>query len=136
MKIFWDTNILIDLLSDARQNHINAIKLFDYHFTNVVPIYLTSLTLANANYILAAHHEVFDFNHRFLQMQSTSDICIMNNNQAIKALKSDWSDFEDALQYQSALAAGCDIIITRDKKGFKKSVIRTLTPEEFLDEYK
>lgn len=134
MRIFWDTNILIDLLTDARINHPIALKLLTYHIEHKIAIHLTHITLANVDYILAAHHDVYDFTKRFNNMRSFSKICIMDNKQADLALNSDWKDFEDALQYQSALAARCDYIITRDLKGFKKSKITVLTPEQFLEE--
>ena len=37
------------------------------------------------------------------------------------ALSSDFSDFEDAIQYYTALDNKLEIIITRNKKDFKKS---------------
>ena len=53
-----------------------------------------------------------------------------------KGLNSDFSDFEDSLQYFSALRTECDIIITRNGKDFKKSQIPVMTPDEFLNSIK
>ena len=45
-------------------------------------------------------------------------------------------DFEDMLQYKAAEAAGCDAIVTRDKKRhFPQEGIPVLSPEAFLNEY-
>ena len=44
----------------------------------------------------------------------------------------DFLDFEDGLQYFSALKANCKHIITRDLKDFKTAEISSLTPTEFL----
>lgn len=45
-------------------------------------------------------------------------------------------DFEDMLQYEAAVAAKCDVIVTRDKKRhFPSSGLPILSPEAFLDEY-
>lgn len=41
-------------------------------------------------------------------------------------------DFEDEVQYRSALAARADIIVTRDKTGFGNAEIPVMTPAEFL----
>jgi predicted nucleic acid-binding protein len=41
-------------------------------------------------------------------------------------------DFEDALQYYSALNAKCKCIITEDKNHFYFSAIEVLSAEEFL----
>lgn len=51
------------------------------------------------------------------------------------ALAARWNDGEDCIQYQSALSAGCDYILTRNKKDFALSTIPAMTPEEFLDNY-
>lgn len=48
------------------------------------------------------------------------------------AIRSDWEDFEDSVQYFVALNNSVDIIITRNKKDFSKSVLPVYTPEEFL----
>jgi predicted nucleic acid-binding protein len=38
-------------------------------------------------------------------------------------------DFEDAVTASAARAAGCDLIVTRDPKGFRDAPIRCLMPE-------
>ena len=47
-----------------------------------------------------------------------------------------FSDYEDSLQYFSALRHECDVIITRNVKDFTESVIPVLTPDEFLNSLK
>ena len=42
-------------------------------------------------------------------------------------------DFEDAVQYFSALQAGADLIITRDPKGFKDFDLPAMSPSQFID---
>ena len=41
-------------------------------------------------------------------------------------------DFEDEVQYRAALAAGADIIVTRDKPGFVNAAIPVMSPTELL----
>lgn len=50
-----------------------------------------------------------------------------------QALEIRWHDFEDAIHYAAAQAAGCDAIITRNKRDFKQSDLPVLSPVEFLD---
>ena len=62
-------------------------------------------------------------------------ICDVSNVDEIvidKSLISNFNDFEDAVQYFSALHHKSDIILTRNKKDFKNSEIPTMTPSEFL----
>ena len=49
-----------------------------------------------------------------------------------KGLSSNFSDFEDALQYHCAIKADCNILITRNGKDFKESEIPVMTPTEYL----
>ena len=65
-----------------------------------------------------------------------SEICELDALIIEKGLNSDFPDFEDSLQYYSALRTECDIIITRNSKDFKKSQIPVMTPDEFLNSIK
>ena len=51
-----------------------------------------------------------------------------------QAIDSQWKDFEDAMQYYTALAHHADAIITRNKKDFKQADIPVYTPKEFINE--
>jgi predicted nucleic acid-binding protein len=49
------------------------------------------------------------------------------------ALAADFTDFEDGLQYFTAINYGADAIVTRNKKDFKNSFIPVMTAGEFLE---
>ena len=61
---------------------------------------------------------------------------MLNEQTVEKGLNSDIKDFEDALQYFSATESECEIIITRNGKDFKKSLIPVMTANEFLSSLK
>jgi hypothetical protein len=46
-----------------------------------------------------------------------------------EALELSMPDFEDAVTAAAARIAGCELIVTRDPKGFRGSAVRSLTPE-------
>ena len=50
-----------------------------------------------------------------------------------------FSDLEDSYQHQTALTAGCNILLTLNIRDFKQiadnSTISILTPAEFIDKY-
>ncbi|WP_024790288.1 PIN domain-containing protein [Lebetimonas sp. JH292] len=64
------------------------------------------------------------------------EISEVNKNTILGALKSDFNDFEDSIIYSSAYLNGIDYIVTRDKKGFKKSKVKVLTPLEAVPKIK
>jgi predicted nucleic acid-binding protein len=48
------------------------------------------------------------------------------------ALASDFHDFEDAIQYNTAIENGITTLLTRNLKDFKKAEIAILTAQQFL----
>ena len=63
------------------------------------------------------------------------EILTMDEKQFQEALSIASADFEDVLQYICAKTFECDLIITRNKKDFKFSTIKVLSPEEFLSSF-
>ena len=61
-------------------------------------------------------------------------ISSMTQDSFDKAVALKASDFEDALQYYSALQEKCELIVTRNKKDFLFSKIMVCTPDEFFRE--
>ena len=57
----------------------------------------------------------------------------MDRHQLRNAIDHPCKDFEDMLQYQCAVAGGCDVIITNNKKDFAEySKLQLYTADEFL----
>ncbi len=49
------------------------------------------------------------------------------------SIRSEFDDFEDAMQYFSAMRESVDYIVTRNKKDFKSAQIPVFEPQEFID---
>ena len=56
----------------------------------------------------------------------------VNDGIVDEALQSSFTDFEDAIQYYSAVNSGIDTIITRNVKDYRNAEATVMTPEEFL----
>ena len=50
-----------------------------------------------------------------------------------ESIHSDFDDFEDAMQYFSAMRESIDFIVTRNKKDYKAAQIPVFEPQEFID---
>lgn len=131
-KIFIDTNIIIDLLI-KRDGYIASAKILALAKDNDVTLYSSVLTMANIAYIL---RKSFVGDGLYQQMMKLSNIlCVsdLTKKQFEQAISLKARDFEDALQYYSAMDNSCDVIITRNKKDFTFSTITVFTPEEYFD---
>ena len=131
--VFLDTNVLIDFLSDRKPFSRDAAKLFDYSFKRKVTIYVAGVSYNNIYYILrqsCSHTETIKV---LAELQEWTETVDVSKDVIRKALKSDFRDFEDAIQYHCAKALSkIDCIVTRDTKDFKRSSLPAMTPKEVL----
>ena len=68
-------------------------------------------------------------------MRDLFEIAPVGPHAVDRALMLRVNDFEDALQYFSALQSGADCIVTRNVKDLAFSEIEVLTPSDFLAKY-
>jgi predicted nucleic acid-binding protein len=131
-NVFVDTNIVIDLLQKRPDFYREAQELFTLADEKKVKIYVSALTIANANYILSRHFSANDVRKILIKFKILVDVLAVDDKIIELALVSDFKDFEDAIQYYSAVENDLDLIITRNKKDFKNSILPVLTANEFL----
>ena len=134
MKHFLvDTNVVIDFLIDRKPFSTHAAMLFELAETRQVRLYLTAVSYNNIYYIVRKHSTHALTIKTMKQIESWTDTIETNASVIRESLNSDFKDFEDAIQYNSALTVKrIDAIVTRNVPDFKHSKISILTPEESL----
>lgn len=136
MKILLDTNIVLDLLLEREPFCNEAKDIFGMIELDKISGFLCATSITTIYYLISKNvdkSKADDIIDKLLQLFYIADV---NKNILIKSLKNNGKDFEDSVIYTSAEYFNIDIIITRDKKGFKQSNIRVLKPSDFLEEYK
>jgi len=132
-RLLIDTNIVIDLLSKRDKFYDEAADLFSRADKKELELTISSLTFANTNYILSKLKSAKEAREILRKFKVLVELLSLNNKITELALSDDdFPDFEDGLQYYSAIENQVDIIITRNKKDFKNSKIPVLTAKEFL----
>ena len=131
-KIFLDTNIVIDFLGERKPFYESAAKIMTLADNNRISVYTSPSTISTTYYILAKFEGSYIALEKIRKFRLLCDISIMDRVVIDKATSSDFKDFEDAMQYFSALATGCDLIITRNEKDFKSALIPVLNCESYL----
>ncbi|MFD0931742.1 type II toxin-antitoxin system VapC family toxin [Psychroflexus salinarum] len=132
-KLLIDTNIVIDLLSKRKGFDDDAAQLFSKADQDKLKLTILSLTFANTNYILSKLRSTKDAKEILRKFKVLVELLPLNDKITELALSDEsFPDFEDGLQYYSALENDVDVIITRNKKDFKSSKLPVLTSKEFL----
>lgn len=131
-KILVDTNIVIDLLSKREKFYEEAQDLFTKADHNEIKLYISSLTLANTHYLLTKELNSNEARKILIKFKILVEVLPMDDKILELALTSDFKDFEDAIQYHTALENNIDIVISRNKKDFKQSILPVFTAKEYL----
>ena len=134
-SVFLDTNILIDCLSHRQPFYQNAAYIITSCEEKGYRILISALSFATASYLLETHYKkspdvikaLFD---DFVRACSITPVDSLTVNESIA---SNFTDFEDAMQYYSALREGADLIITRNKDDYKAAQIPVYETQEYLD---
>ena len=132
-KVFLDTNIVLDLLEKRLPFYINASKIFYLAEKKQITISVSSLTFANLNYILSKKTSINEARQILRKLRMLIDVISLSEKVIDLALNDlDFKDFEDALQFYSAMESKQNVIITRNQRDFPKIDIPIMNPEEYL----
>ncbi|MEE3999708.1 PIN domain-containing protein [Tenacibaculum sp. FZY0031] len=132
-KILIDTNIVIDLLAKRENFYNEAAELFSLSDKKEIKLTISSLTFASTNYILSKQKSAKEAREILRKFKVLVEILNLDDKIIELALSDEeFFDFEDGLQYYSAIENGVEIILTRNKKDFKNSKIPVLTAKEYL----
>jgi predicted nucleic acid-binding protein len=125
--------VILDFFFDRKPYSEDTAKVLSLGETNQIEVYVTPIIISNVYYLLrktASHIQVMT---QLKLLMSIINILIINKETILQAMNSSFKDFEDALQNYSAEAAGMiDVIVTRNVKDFKESILSVQTPDNFL----
>ena len=131
-KILVDTNVVLDLLAKRTSFLIEAQELFTLADKERLQLYVSSLTFANTYYILSQKLKMNDVRKVLRKFKVLVKVLAMDDKIIDLALDSDFKDFEDAIQYYTAIENNIEMIITRNLKDFKSAKIPVLTAKNYL----
>ena len=132
MRVFIDTNVLIDYLCRREPFFLPAKSLFALCYMGKIDIVMSSLSIVNSLYIGRKYHSD-QLKQSLLGLSKIVYFADLSTPMVLETLQTDWLDYEDALQNATAVCEQCLCIVTRNKKDFVKSPLSVYTPEEMLE---
>lgn len=131
--LFLDTNIIIDVLANRQPYSESATRLFDLAEKGKINLFISALSYSNIYYIIkknCTHKEMISL---LKDLESLTETLDVTKKIIAKSLVSDFKDFEDAIQYNTAISnKKIAAIITRNVKDYKNIELAVLTPDEAL----
>lgn len=135
-RLFLDSNIIIDFLGEREPFYEAAAKIATLADRGDIEIFISALTYPTVFYLLSRYEDKAIVKEKIRKLKVISETVDLTDRILEKGLSSVFTDFEDSLQYFSALKSDCHILITRNGKDFKGSDIPVLTGEEYLQSRK
>lgn len=133
LKIFIDTDIIIDLLIDRPPFAESANEIFERADQKKLQLYTSSLCINNVHYIVRKVVGEKKARNIIAELLDLTHIIPVTETELRKVLQSSITDFEDAIQYFAALKEkGIRAIITRNTKDFKKAALPVFHSDTFL----
>ncbi len=132
-SIFLDTNVILDLIEDRKPFSLYTQYIFSRKEANEVILYTSSLNFANMHYIISKKTNKDTALKTLIKLKLLISLLPLTDKIIELSLASNFSDFEDAIQYFTAIENGINTIITRDIKDFKKAKINVLSSKQYFE---
>jgi predicted nucleic acid-binding protein len=133
MRVLIDTNIILDYVLERQPFHAEAEEIILCVAKKEFIGYLSSITPLNVYYTgkkLKGKDHTIKTVRRLLRL---FEVCVADKTVLQNAFLLNFSDYEDAVQHESAISENLDAIVTRNTKDFVNSNIKVYSPKEFLE---
>lgn len=132
MKVFVDTNILIDVLTRRAPFYRDSVQVWALAEQRKVEGLVSVLSFTNLFYIVGRLENARTARKALTLVRATFSPVLCDDQILNQAMDSAFDDFEDAVQYFTALRSEAACLVTRNPDHFHKPQIPVLTPAEFL----
>lgn len=131
-KVFVDTDIALDLLGERKPYYEAAAILFSLADKGSLKIYIASLSFSNLHYLLSRQYSAAESRRILNRFKVLVNVLSVDDKIIDLALNSSFGDFEDAIQYYTAIENSLKVLLTRNTKDYKKADIAVMTPQVYL----
>ncbi len=134
MKLFLDANILVSVLNKEYPVFTYSSRVLSLSDSSKYKLYTSPICLAIAYYFAEKKCGNAHARHKIDLLISKLNITTVSDKTVKEvSLNKKIHDFEDGLQYYSAIQSGCKFIVTEDLNDFYFSEIEVMTSREFLE---
>ena len=132
MRVFLDTNILVDLLDSSRENHMQAAIVFEAAKEDMLDVCISTQSITDCAYI-ARKKPAEVYRNAIRKILPFIEVLPLTRDQLSKAVLSQCPDFEDAVLTACAEENLCEVILTSNTDHFKPfTSLLVQTPREFV----
>lgn len=131
-QVFIDTNIILDIITQREPFAAGSAAVWNLMEHGSLDGHASVISFNNVFYIARKTLGLKEARKALRIMRDTVHAVPLDEKTLDKAIDAEFEDFEDAIQFFSAIKCGADALVTRNAKDFPKNAMPILDPEEFL----
>lgn len=130
MKVLFDTNVVLDVLLNRQPFATVAADLFSLVENNKIDGYLCATTMTTLDYLITKSLNRGQAKVAIQKLLTLFNICEVNTTVLELAIHSNFTDFEDAVQYFSGTCCDINALVTRNVKDYRHADLPVYLPDE------
>lgn len=134
MKVLLDTNVILDFALERHPWFADSEQIIYFAEQKQILGYVSASTISDIYYIIRKSKSKELALEFLLNLSVFCKIAAVDSSVISMALTANFKDFEDAIQYSTAMINSLDIIVTRNPQDFPVSIPRILTPSQLIEE--
>jgi predicted nucleic acid-binding protein len=134
VKVLIDTNVIVDVALEREPFYAESDRILTFVEEGQIQGYVSASTFSDLYYIIR-RDKGRDWTLDFLRQLATfCQVATVDNSVISIALTCNFKDFEDAIQYSTAVINLIDAIVTRNPRDFPVNIPRIVTPNQLIQE--
>ncbi|MGL5834959.1 MAG: type II toxin-antitoxin system VapC family toxin [Waterburya sp.] len=134
MKVLLDTNVILDFALERHPWFADSEQIIYFAEQKQILGYVSASTISDIYYIIRKSKSKELALEFLLNLSVFCQIAVVDSSVISMALNANFKDFEDAIQYSTAMINSLDIIVTRNPQDFPVGIPRILTPNQLIEE--
>ena len=131
-RMLLDINVVLDVLSAREPFAREASSVLGRVEVRAAVGLIAAHTVTTLHFMLAKHLGKARARRALADLLHIVQVVAVDEDVIRRAMALDWPDFEDAVQAVCAEQGSAAYVVTRDKRGFRKSAVKPVTPAELL----
>ena len=132
MKLFLDTNIILDVLTDRAPFAEDSAAVLSVIERGEAEGFIAAHAATTVFYLLHKELGLKRAKKALMDLLRLANVVPVDHDRLLQALAMNWDDFEDAVQAASAAKIEADYLITRNQGDFTHADVPTRSPAEYL----
>lgn len=132
MKVFLDANVLIDVVQNRTDFVEASSKVLQLGLDGECELSASDITFTTVSYYARKNRTKEQLYEVLQSLRDFIDIAPSGKTAIDWALQQKSKDFEDSIQYYSALRSGAEYIVSRNVRDYPFNDIPVVSPHDFL----